>query len=51
MYLFQPLSIVADLMKEEDVVRVVDETIKQYGKLDILVRLKKFVCFRLHVIS
>lgn len=33
----QPLLIVADLSKEEDVQRVVDETIKKYGQLDILI--------------
>ncbi|KAK6617698.1 hypothetical protein RUM44_005286 [Polyplax serrata] len=32
-----PLIIVADLMKEADVQKIVDETIKKYGKLDILV--------------
>ncbi|KAH9504689.1 hypothetical protein Btru_062583 [Bulinus truncatus] len=33
----KPLLIVADLCNESDVKRIVDETIKQYGKLHILV--------------
>lgn len=33
----QPLLIVADMVKEEDVTRVLNETIKHYGQLDILI--------------
>ncbi|KAH9504687.1 hypothetical protein Btru_062581 [Bulinus truncatus] len=33
----KPLLIVGDMSKEEDVKRIVDETIKRFGKLDILV--------------
>ncbi|KAL3891901.1 hypothetical protein ACJMK2_004143 [Sinanodonta woodiana] len=33
----KPLLVVGDLVKEEDVKRIVDETVKHYGKLDILV--------------
>ncbi|XP_033741464.1 3-oxoacyl-[acyl-carrier-protein] reductase FabG-like [Pecten maximus] len=33
----QPLLIVADMAIEEDVTRILNETIKHYGKLDILV--------------
>ena len=34
----QPFCIQGDLAKEEDTIKVVDETIKHYGRLDILVR-------------
>ncbi|XP_023234309.1 uncharacterized protein LOC111633895 [Centruroides sculpturatus] len=34
---YKPLMVVGDLTKETDVKRLVDETIKQFGKLDILV--------------
>ena len=34
----QPFCIQGDLAKEEDTVRVVEETVKHYGRLDILVR-------------
>jgi len=33
----KPLEVVADLTKSEDVKRLIDSTIKEYGKLDILV--------------
>ena len=34
----QPFCIQGDLAKEDDTIKVVDETIKHYGRLDILVR-------------
>uniref|UniRef100_U5EYA8 Putative reductase n=1 Tax=Corethrella appendiculata TaxID=1370023 RepID=U5EYA8_9DIPT len=33
----KPLLVVADVTKEEDVVRIMDETLKKYQKLDVLV--------------
>jgi len=36
-YSLKPLEIVADLTKENDLKRLVDTTIKEYGKLDVLV--------------
>lgn len=33
----KPLAIVADLDKEDDVKKVIDETLKKYGQIDILV--------------
>jgi NAD(P)-dependent dehydrogenase (short-subunit alcohol dehydrogenase family) len=33
----KPLEVVADLTKQDDAKRLVDSTIKEYGKLDILV--------------
>jgi len=35
--IFQPLSIVGDITNEEDVKRIVEETVKHFGRLDILV--------------
>ncbi len=38
LFLFwKPLEILADLKKEEDVQRLIDKTIKEFGRLDILV--------------
>ncbi|CAG2100199.1 unnamed protein product [Medioppia subpectinata] len=36
-YKIKPLEIVADLTKSEDITRLVDQTIKTFGKLDVLV--------------
>ena len=35
--IFQPLSIVGDITNEEDVKRIVEETVKHFGRLDVLV--------------
>jgi len=34
---YKPLEVVADLTKEDDVKRLVNSTINEYGKIDILV--------------
>ncbi|CAG2104091.1 unnamed protein product, partial [Medioppia subpectinata] len=36
-YKIKPLEVVADLTKSEDITRLVDQTIKTFGKLDVLV--------------
>lgn len=33
----KPLTIIADVTKDEDVKRIISDTLKQYGKLDVLV--------------
>ncbi|CAG2100200.1 unnamed protein product [Medioppia subpectinata] len=36
-YKIKPLEVVADLTKSEDITRLVDQTIKTFGKIDVLV--------------
>ena len=35
--LFQPFTVIGDVTNEADAVKIVDATLKHYGKLDILV--------------